>query len=538
MKRKYLYLLFLLVLLIPCPVLAGSSVIISCDSDHISSDILECSIIANVDEGVSYNRVESNLSIPSSGSASFVNSPNFQGLIQNNHLTIKSESNVGSINLGTIKIKLSSLLTGTFEIKLSDIKFFDNDKEVSNVANANSIVKLASTSNSLESLTIDNCNDCKLSPNFDKDTTIYTVTTTSSKIVINAKASGNATVTGTGEKTLTKEKETFNIVVTSESGDVKTYRIIVNKKSSKSTDNSLKSLSIEGAELSPILSNNVTTYRATVDLEKIVIKGEVSDSKATVVGLGEKTLAIGENKFDIIVTAEDGSSRTYTVIVTRNDTKSDVFLDSLTINGEKINLKENTFEYTYTLKEDLSSLKIDTKQKDNLKVEVKGNENLKEGENIITITVTGEKDVKTTYTVKVMKELSKEEEEGLYLSGLTIEGYDIDFDKEKLDYTITIKDEKKLNIVALTNNDDYTVEVTGNEDLKDGSIIKIIVTDVSGDSNIYTINIKVAPLNETVPTTNNSDINDINYIPIIMTGLLALLAIIDLVLLIKRIKNK
>ena len=88
------------------------------------------------------------------------------------------------------------------------------------------------------------------------------------------------------------------------------------KTDKKSSDNTLKSIKVEGYELVKV---NDTTYTLKVDetVEKIVIKAEKNDSKATVTGDGEKKLVVGDNKFNIVVTAENGTTRTYTVTVTR-----------------------------------------------------------------------------------------------------------------------------------------------------------------------------------------------------------------------------
>ena len=121
----------------------------------------------------------------------------------------------------------------------------------------------------------------------------------------------------------------------------------------------------------------------------------------------------------------------------------------------------------------------------------------------------------------------------MYLKELEIENYNIDFDKEKYEYEVTIKGEKQLNISALVY-DDYNVEITGNEDLQDGSIIKIIVTDSEGESVIYKIKIKV----DNKPIVKENVEEDINYIPIIMVSLLTVLALVNLVFLFKKLKKK
>ena len=69
---------------------------------------------------------------------------------------------------------------------------------------------------------------------------------------------------------------------------------------------------------------------------EITIKVETNDSKATYEIKNNSSLSIGENKINIEVTAEDGSTKTYNLIVNRekelsSDTGIEVF-----INGEKV----------------------------------------------------------------------------------------------------------------------------------------------------------------------------------------------------------
>ena len=89
----------------------------------------------------------------------------------------------------------------------------------------------------------------------------------------------------------------------------------------KSSNNYLKSLSIDGVKISPDFNKDKIEYTAVVsgDKEKINIKGEVEDDKSSIDGLGEKELKEGINKFEIAVTAENGQTRKYILSVTRKE---------------------------------------------------------------------------------------------------------------------------------------------------------------------------------------------------------------------------
>ncbi|MBR5663038.1 MAG: cadherin-like beta sandwich domain-containing protein [Bacilli bacterium] len=86
----------------------------------------------------------------------------------------------------------------------------------------------------------------------------------------------------------------------------------------KSTNNNLKSLSIEGLTISPEFNKDTLEYTATAEpgTEKIKIEAAKADGYASLTGDGEKDVVEGENKFDIVVTSETGAVKTYTLTVT------------------------------------------------------------------------------------------------------------------------------------------------------------------------------------------------------------------------------
>lgn len=97
----------------------------------------------------------------------------------------------------------------------------------------------------------------------------------------------------------------------------KTITINVIEKKVYSSVNNLKSLSVDDYELSPKFDPSTTSYNVTVPkgTEKVNIKAEVEDTKSNLSGTGEKSVNEGMNKFEVIVTAENGASKTYTLNV-------------------------------------------------------------------------------------------------------------------------------------------------------------------------------------------------------------------------------
>ena len=59
------------------------------------------------------------------------------------------------------------------------------------------------------------------------------------------------------------------------------------------------------------------------ETNEIVVSGEVEDPKSTVTGLNSYPLTVGDNEISIKVIAEDGSSSTYNILITRKEQESE-----------------------------------------------------------------------------------------------------------------------------------------------------------------------------------------------------------------------
>jgi clumping factor A len=91
-------------------------------------------------------------------------------------------------------------------------------------------------------------------------------------------------------------------------------------KGKKSSNASLGSLVISAGTLSPEFSAATKDYTATVDYScsSLAVTANPADSKASVTSVtGNDSLEVGENTVSVVVTAEDGSTSTYNIVVTR-----------------------------------------------------------------------------------------------------------------------------------------------------------------------------------------------------------------------------
>jgi len=199
-----------------------------------------------------------------------------------------------------------------------------------------------------------------------------------------------------------------------------------NNNSSKSADNSLKSITVGGE------SYKVgDTKTVDADTSAIEIKATPNSSKAKVSGTGTKELETGTNNFIITVTAENGAKKTYKVTIVReeyiddnpnvidpNQEIEDLRLTTLEIENSMLSpiFDKEIFEYyADIINQDYVKINAIANAED-ASIEVIGNNDLVEGENIVTIRVTKEEksiDYQITVTRKTVEETNVEPEKGI-----------------------------------------------------------------------------------------------------------------------------
>lgn len=232
--------------------------------------------------------------------------------------------------------------------------------------------------------------------------------------------------------------------------------IIANEKSNDSSNNSgkndstsvgaksnnanLKNLGIKPNDFSGF-NPNKTSYDVTVpnNIEKVTVYATAQDKKAKIKGNTAQKLNVGKNSLNVVVTAEDGTQKTYTINVTReetansentNDTSSEnttegqTPLEVSTINSDLKNLSikgfslsptftPDVYEYKVNVNGDVSSLDIQTEgENHNVSIDIVGNEDLTDGENIITILVYNE-ETKQNSTYQIIVNKTSADVEGL-----------------------------------------------------------------------------------------------------------------------------
>ena len=173
------------------------------------------------------------------------------------------------------------------------------------------------------------------------------------------------------------------------------------------------------------------------------------------------------------------------------------YLSSLKVDKGNINFNKNKDTYSIVVENDVTKVVIDGKAEDNkAKVTGLGTKNLNVYENTFKIVVTSESGAKKTYTIVV----TRKDEEGKTtkpkaetvkpaLDGLTIEGYDLKFDKSLYDYTIQLKDDDtKLNFIPSYDKTKYTYNITVPDTYVVGeNLVKITLKDKDGNESEYSI---------------------------------------------------
>lgn len=193
----------------------------------------------------------------------------------------------------------------------------------------------------------------------------------------------------------------------------------------KSTDSTLSSLSIAEGAITPEFNKDVKEYAITVpnEVTKLNITATPTDSKATVSVTEYEELKEGENAITIAVTAEDGTTKSdYVLKVTRQ--RKELALEKLVIkytnqNGEVVEVPltpefvSSTYEYSIeNLEYWVKALDIEALANiEGATVEIIGADSLKEGENVITITV---KNIITVEATEEGAEPTEQEETKTY----------------------------------------------------------------------------------------------------------------------------
>lgn len=330
-----------------------------------------------------------------------------------------------------------------------------------------------------------------LTPAFTKTTLEYKVNVTSdvSSITLDAATEiSGMTLTGTGIYNLAYGDNRLVVSVTSSSGVVRKYHVVVNR--SYKNDNSLLNLSlvVNGVNTSytPTFNEAELSYEATVPVgtTSVVLSG--NHNGASVSGLGTRTIHVGTNVLDLVVTSESGLTRTYQLTITRPASNVKT-LEGLNPSSGILspNFISSEYDYTLTLDSSVAMLRFDVTKTSSLS-SVIGHEyeEVEGSESVRRIQVKAEDGTYNYYTIKVVRP----EQDVTALTSLAVKGYTFDqnFDPETYTYTLTVPSTKKTltadEIEYTLADPNINIELTGTLNLSSAqeNIYEVKATAVDG----------------------------------------------------------
>lgn len=189
----------------------------------------------------------------------------------------------------------------------------------------------------------------------------------------------------------------------------------------KSSNNYLAELSVKGYELTPTFDKQTVNYsiEEEIDENSLEINAVVDDERATVSGTGNVSLQTGENNLRIDVKAENGLQRTYFIKCNKKIEDEELTLSAIKLLAVSTDgstqeiflnkeISDDVFEYSCDVYSDVNKIQIETtSEKSDANITITGNENLKEGQNTITIALKDDSGKETIYKIQVNKQYSK-----------------------------------------------------------------------------------------------------------------------------------
>lgn len=506
MKNKKLiciYLIFFSLFLFPSIVSAGSAYVGFSGNDSVynGNEITIYMYVSNI-SGASggVESLEGNLVFDSSyleylGGSGTSSPYNFNINVGNNYKIAGLDTSLdrGITSTTTVfTFRFRAKQTGSTRVSLSNVKLTDSANRLDASAGSKtiSIVDPPSGNNNLSSLSTN------LGGFSFNGGTSYEMTVEHDVTSINVSATpedGKASVSGTGTKDLYYGRNVINVTVRAENGSEKTYTINVNRKDNRSTNNYLSNLRVNGGELTPGFDRNNTEYSVSVpyEISSLNVNASVEDGTASVSVYNTNLISEETVDVEVIVTAENGSTRTYVLHTLRGKDPNKIlstnnFLATLTISDGLLSpsFSKEQEQYIVYLPYEVSNINIDYSVEDTRYATVvkEGPENLSVGNNIYKLTVKAEDESEKVYSITVFRGKSLLETDlstNTLLKELSVKGGELNqfFDKN-IHYYIY---------------DGGTVEFTPEDEksktkvIDNNGIITIMVEAESGDVGIYTL---------------------------------------------------
>lgn len=310
---------------------------------------------------------------------------------------------------------------------------------------------------------------------------VYSVGYEVGSLTLSATAKdSSATVEGTGEKTLTVGKNEFTVTV-SKSGKTAEYAVEITRAAAVLDLTEVKI----GDTVLTAGADGAYTLNVENSVKTITLSATAAKSYVEIEGLGEKTLAVGENTFTITVKAGD-ATKNYTVKVVR--AAADLTLAEVKI-GDTVLTAGADGVYKHNVENEVTETTLSVRaNNENATITGAGvKQNLVVGENRFEITVsTGEEN--KTYTVIVVREKSSVNT----IAEVKVNGNVVNYDDDENAYLVTVNDKNASIVVTLTSEVSSYVIAPATGTLTEGeNEFTITVTAENGSEATYVLVIKL-----------------------------------------------
>lgn len=271
----------------------------------------------------------------------------------------------------------------------------------------------------------------------------------------------------------------------------------------------VKAFKWECNDLDVNIGDDVTCKLSEVDIEnneEIYIYSQLEIYESNVSNPAKKdgeitfsTSKVDADRYNVTAESNLNGVKTKTINVKSITTKktttttkkksSNNYLTTIIIDDNQIEgFSKDKTKYYVSVANEVNKVKIDVRVEDeNATYDINGPQMLEVGDNEYTIGVTSEDNTTRFYKVIITR---KEEDasSNTNISSIKISGYKFNLDGYSKTYHLKInEDDDKLNVKVELEDENASYEIEGNSNLRDGSIIKIVITAENGDIDTYRI---------------------------------------------------
>ena len=239
---------------------------------------------------------------------------------------------------------------------------------------------------------------------------------------------------------------------------------------------------------SPYNNPNGTTTQTPIGTSKTVTAKTTTATKKTVT---RRTGSGTTRQIIPVITKETTSEVTRPTMPTEPPKSGNLNINSITINGTDIKYRNGYDLYTIQLPYGVKDVDIIVDTEDEKTItEIEGAYDMPDEDTTIKVNVIAEDGNSKTITINVTRYTG--ESKDCTIANIALNDYDLKFDKNNYNYNLRVSRKTKSLYMDIIPSDPLhaTVEVLGNSNLGNNSIITINVKAENGDLCTYNIEIK------------------------------------------------